>query len=101
MSKEASQPFDSPMTDLEAEIVAKLSEADLESIDAILVENIGETWMKSAFLIGGVMLKVPDEYEEVPDVFYSGRLMLLEKEGAISVRGDLRKMKHSEVQLSK
>ena len=100
MSDAKNPPFDAPMSDLEAGIVANLSESDLEIIDGLLIDNIGDDWMKSAFVIGGVMLKVPDEYEELPDVFYSSRLMALEKEGAIRVKGDLRKMKHCDIQRS-
>ncbi len=100
MSKADSAPFDLPMTDEQAEIVEQLSESDLEAIDALLIENIGSEWIKSSLLIGGVMLKVPDEYEELPDVFYSTRLILLEKRGLIGVRGDLRKMKHCEIQIA-
>jgi len=97
MSEEKTSAFDAPMTDLEAEAVDKLSELDLEIIDDLLFKNIGKDWMKSSFVIGGVMLKVPDEYEELPDVFYSTRLTQLEKEGEIGVRGDLRKMKECEI----
>lgn len=100
MSDPKNSPFDAPMSDIQAGIVANLSESDLEVIDSLLLENIGDSWMKSAFVIGGVMLKVPDEYEELPDVFYSSRLMALEKEGAIKVKGDLRKMKHCDIQRS-
>ena len=97
MSEVKTSAFDAPMTDLEAEAVDKLSELDLEIIDDLLFKNIGKDWMKSSFVIGGVMLKVPDEYEELPDVFYSTRLTQLEKDGEISVRGDLRKMKECEI----
>jgi len=100
MSKDKNQPFDSPMTSGEAEIAGKLSASDLDAIDSLLVENISDDWLKSSFVIGGVMLKVPDEYEELPDVFYSSRLIVLEEKGLIEVRGDLRKMKHSEIRLS-
>ncbi len=100
MSEQENSQFDPPMTDEEAELVGQLSESELEFVDGFLIENIGQTWMKSAFLIGGVMLKIPDEYEELPDTFYSARLMVLEKKGLIAVKGDLRKMKLCEIQLS-
>ena len=100
MSKADAAPFDTPMTDREAEMVDKLSKSDLETIDELLIDNISREWLKSSFVIGGVMLKVPDEYEELPDVFYSTRLILLAEAGLIAVRGDLRKMKHSEIQLT-
>ena len=101
MSSEKSKSLDAPMSDLEEEAVAALSDADLEIIDNLLIENLGSKWIKSSFLIGGVMLKVPDDYEEVPDVFYSTRLVELEKQGVIAVKGDLRRMKECEVKLSK
>jgi len=97
MSKADSAPFDAPMTDEQMEMVEKLSDSDLETIDTLLVENIGDDWLKSSFVIGGVMLKVPDEYEDLPDVFYSTRLVLIEKKGLIEVKGDLRKMKQCEI----
>lgn len=101
MSGKEDSEFDAPMTDAETEIVGQLTESDLEFIDGFILENLGDTWLKSSFVIGGIMLKVPDEYEELPDVFYSARLIHLEQKGLIGVRGDLRKMKNSEVQRSK
>ena len=100
MSKEKSADVDPPMTEEEAKIVGQLSDLDLDVIDELLLANVSDTWLKSAFVIGGVMLKVPDEYEEVPDVFYSSRLAVLEKEGMIKVKGDLGKMKLCEIALA-
>lgn len=99
MSKADSAPFDAPMTDEQTEMAEKLSSSDLGVIDDLLIENIGDEWIKSSFLIGGVMLKVPDEYEDLPDVFYSTRLALFEQQGLIEVKGDLKKMKHCEIRI--
>lgn len=100
MSDSKNPLLDGSTTQLQAEIVANLTESDIETLDGLLIANIDDVWLKTAFVIGGVMLKVPDEYEEVPEAFYAERLSVLKDKGLIVVKGDLSKMKDCEIQLA-
>jgi len=100
MSDSKNPLLDGSTTELQAEIVANLTDSDIETLDGLLMANIDDAWLKTAFVIGGVMLKVPDEYEEVPEGFYVERLEVLKEKGLVAVKGKLDDMKSCEIQLA-
>ena len=94
-------PFDPPMTEEQLELTGKLSDADLAKIDNQLVANSALQYRKSARVIGSTMMDLQSEFQHIPDVFYSTRVIHLVEQNKLEAQGDLRRMRYSEVRLAK
>ena len=76
--------------ELPATIVAK--------IDAALLAKAEPRYRKVAFIVASVMGSIP-EAPELPDIYYAQRIAHLVESGLLEARGNLRRMRFSEVRL--
>jgi hypothetical protein len=69
--------------------------------NALLSKMRVDYWYKAARVIGQVQADTWDTGVETPaDFFLAGRLQVLADAGQIEARGDLRRMRYSEVRLA-
>lgn len=73
---------------------------DDETIDAMLLANIGCEWRKVALVIGTTMTQI-DKQERVgkDDLYFAGRVAVLAQKGLIKHQGPLEKISRCEVKL--
>ena len=90
-------PLDPELTAEQMELVSKLSNEQLEEIDAALLFVVGEHYRKVAMVIAMAMENLENRVEGIPDTFYSTRVAWLVLEGKLVSQGDLRSMRYSEV----
>ena len=91
---------DPPLTAEQHALVAKLTSADLRTIDEVLLANATPRWRKVAMIVGMTMIQLEDRGDRVngiPDVFYSLRVLV--EAGRLEAAGDLAYMRFSEVRL--
>ena len=88
---------DGALTNAQLELIGRLTDAQLQSIDGALLANTGSHWRKVARVVGAVMLELPDRIEGIPDVYYAERIKLLVAEGKLVAQGDLSCMRASEI----
>ena len=88
---------DTDLSPIEIDRVARLPRAELALIDAALLSQVSDEWRKVARVVGMAMLSMPDRPSGVPDVFFAKRVVLLVESGRLEARGDLRRMRFSEV----
>src|SRR5688572_18849163 len=93
------EPEDPELTAQELGHVSLLRPEDLEAIDDALLASASENWRKVAFLVGAAMQRLAGRFENVPDVFFSGRVRTLVEGQALESRGNLGRMRFSEVRL--
>ncbi len=90
---------DPPLTTEQEKLVAKLSEADLEIIDKVLLQNACDFWRKVSRVVGASIREFDGNFQGVPDVFFAQRIRQLAKEGLLESQGNLKKMRYSEIRL--
>ena len=73
---------------------------EIKRIDAFLLSQAHTNWRKVAMIVGITMLDMENPPKGVPDIFYSHRVKKLVKEGHLQSRGDLKRMRFSEVRVS-
>jgi hypothetical protein len=90
-----------PLTVEQQEAVSRLTEADLQTIDAAIIANIVDNWRKVARVVGTTMNEFADQslYPGLGDVFYAQRIRLMVEKGLVEAVGDLKRMGYSEVRL--
>jgi len=88
---------DRGLTSDDEKLIAQLSEDDVRSIDDALLSNTKERWQKVAMVVATTMLEKPGRIIGLPDIYYSSRIQNLVKEGRLESRGDLSRMRYSEV----
>ena len=93
-------PADPPMSEDETVRVARLSERDVQNIDAALLAEASAQWRKIARLVGGAMSNQPTRVLGIPDTYYAQRVRSLVERGLLESDGDLNYMGRSEVRLS-
>ena len=99
---EKNPPADAPVDDLSpAEIkrIARLSPEQLAVVDAVLLAQVSTDWRKVARVGGMAMLVMPSRPRGIPDLFLAMRIAFLVETGQLESRGDLRRMRFSEVRL--
>jgi hypothetical protein len=89
---------DPPLDAEDLEAVAALTPDDFNAIDRALLTTSSTSWRKVASVVGTAMDAYPDLYK-VPDVFYAQRVRALVAEGKLEARGNLHRMRFSEVRL--
>ena len=90
-----------PLTPEEQALVAKLSEVDLQTVDATIMASSREQWRKVAMVVATTMHTLEDRYPLLPDLFYAQRLRRLVEQGRLESQGNLLYMRFSEVRLPK
>ena len=80
--------------------IARLGEHDLQKIDQAILSSLGREWKKAGFITAGVMIVAPDEYEDLPEMFYASRIRVLAEASRIETKGDARALKTFEIRLA-
>jgi hypothetical protein len=83
------------------EAVNRLTEDDLQAIDAAILANVIDNWRKVARIVGTTMNAYADQklYPGLGDLFYAQRIKLMAATGLIESTGNLNRMGYSEVRL--
>ncbi len=79
--------------------IARLGDHDVVRIDRAILSALGREWKKAGFITAGVMISAPDEYEEVPEMFYALRIRALAQASRIEGKGDPLALKTFEIRL--
>ena len=98
---------DRPLWKAEKAIVARLSQADLEAIDAIVLANCFSSWRKVAMVVACAEKDFASQNPEVfntwnpglPDLFLAQRIRELAAAGRLESQGNLLFQRFSEVRL--
>lgn len=94
-------PFpDTRLSAAEQELVSRLDQSDLETIDQALVENSATSWRRIVRVIGGAMVTVKPQFPSLPPGLYVRRIAVLIERGALLAQGDIDFMRLGEVRLS-
>jgi hypothetical protein len=94
-------PKDDPeLTKEQLNLVATLSDAQIQEIDRVILENTKEQWRKVAMVVAITMSSLQNRFVGVPDVFYAQRVANLVNEGVLLSQGNLKRMRFSEVKLA-
>ena len=88
-----------PLTAEEEAVVAKLSEADLQAIDAVILGECRDHWFKVARVVTRTEDALENRYPGLSYVFYTLRICKLVDEGRLHSQGHLLYIRHSEVRL--
>jgi len=99
MTKET--PTEMPaLTDVEQNIVNKLTLEDIEKIDKELLINSTKYRQKTAMLIAYTMTTLKKNYSDVPTAFYLDRIIKLVDDKKLQAYGNLKFVRFSEVKLT-
>ena len=79
--------------------IAHLGEHDLLRIDQMILSSLGRDWKKAGFITAGVMIAAPDEYEDLPEMFYASRIRARAEASRIETKGDALALKTFEIRL--
>ena len=93
--------MDNAALDQEArDAIARLDENDFLQIDRAILSSLSRDWKKAGFITAGVMIAAPDEYEDLPEMFYASRIRVLAEASRIETKGDARALKTFEIRLA-
>ncbi len=82
------EPEQDPPPDADAQAaIAKLTEADIRIIDDCILSNITPRLQKTAMIVARTMRALEEQFPNLPDVFYSGRIKHLAASRRDSIRG--------------
>lgn len=88
-----------PLTGEELSAVAKLTEADLQTIDATILANCSDRWFKVARVVFFTEDALTNRYPGLSYVYYTRRVAELVDEGRLESQGYIFFMRHSEVRI--
>jgi hypothetical protein len=88
-----------PLSSEEQSVVAKLTDADLQVIDAAILANSSNRWLKVARVVVWTEKALSDRYPGLSYIFYAQRLIRLSQEGRLESQGNLEYMRFSEVRI--
>jgi hypothetical protein len=88
-----------PLSSEEKSAVAKLTEDDLQIIDATILANASNRWNKVAWVVVMTEKALSDLHPGLSYIFYAQRLIRLSEEGHLESQGNLEYMRFSEVRL--
>jgi hypothetical protein len=88
---------DPPLSTQQQAQVNTLSDAELTEIDEAILGNTDTNWRKVARVVGSVMISLEGKHKGWPDIFYAQRVKSLVESGLLESRGNLKRMRHSEV----
>jgi hypothetical protein len=86
-----------PLSDEEKSLVAKLTDADLQVIDAAILANSSDRWLKVARVVMWTEKALKERFPGLSYIFYAQRLIQLAEQGHLDSRGNLEHMRFSEV----
>jgi hypothetical protein len=81
------------------EALERLQEFDRVKIDQLILSSLDRAWKNAGFVIAGVLIAAPDEYEDIPEAYYASRVCALANASRIEVKGDLEVLKTCEIRL--
>jgi len=91
------EPQDLPLTTEQLARVAQLSCEEVEAIDSALSSNCNASWRKVSYVVGLALHQLP--FSGIPDAFFASRVMEHVALGNLEGRGDLKRMRYSEVRV--
>lgn len=80
-------------------MVAKLTDADLQVIDAAILASSSNHWLKVAPVVWHTEKALSDRYPGLSYIFYAQRLIRLAEDGRLESQGNLEYMRFSEVRI--
>ena len=86
-----------PLGDEDMEAIVALSASEVATIDQAILSTLTNRWQKTALVVGRAMYAYPDQFGDIPDVFYGQRVLQLASDGLLASQGNLRRMRFSEV----
>ncbi|HEY4417261.1 MAG TPA: hypothetical protein VGO57_16340 [Verrucomicrobiae bacterium] len=88
-----------PISMEEKSIAAKLNDADLLLIEAVIMAECSERWLKVARVVTRTEDKLKAQFTGLTYIFYTECLHLLVEEGRLDSKGYVFYIRHSEVRL--
>ena len=88
-----------PPSKEERAVAAKLTNADFRVIDAAILANASDRWLKVARVILRTEEALGDRFQGLSYIFYTRRLMWLVEQGRLESQGNLESMRFSEVRI--
>jgi hypothetical protein len=88
-----------PLSNEEQSVVAELTDADLQSIDAAILANSSNRWLKVVRVVVDAESALSVRYPGLSYIFYAQRLIRLSEEGRLESQGNLDYMRFSEVRI--
>jgi hypothetical protein len=98
-SRDEEDQADLPLSPAEEEIYDRLSEADLQEIDAALFEDCVRYGRKVARVVGTTFLSAKFRDRGIPVSCFAQRIVELVRQGKLVAEGNLNYMRYSEVRL--
>jgi hypothetical protein len=89
-----------PLSAEEQTAVAKLTDADLQAINAAILANCKREWLKVARVVTDTEKALATHFPELSHIFYTVRLAELVKEKHLESQGNLAHIRFSEVRLA-
>jgi len=89
-----------PLSDAEVASFARLTQKEIEEIDAAVLSCAFARWRKVAAVVGFAMDKLAAKFPQFSDVFYAERIRVLAEQGRLESQGDLSYMRFSEVRFT-
>lgn len=83
----------------EKAVVATLTKKDMEDIDAAILTQASNHWLKVARVVFWTETALRERYPGLSYIFYAQRLIHLAEEGRLESQGNLEYMRFSEVRL--
>ena len=83
----------------EQSAVAKLTDADLQVIDTVILANSSHRWLKVARVVLWTEKTLSDRFPGLSYIFYAQRLIHLAERGRLESQGNLEYMRFSEVRI--
>jgi pimeloyl-ACP methyl ester carboxylesterase len=90
---------DPPLDVAQSLRVSKLTQAELQEMDRVLLGQAIGQWRKVARLVAGAMSELSGRIPDVPDIYYAQRVRNLVALGQLESEGNLAYMRFSEVRL--
>ncbi len=79
--------------------MTKLTDADLQFIDAAILANSSNRWLKVSRVVSCTEESLKDRYPGLSYIFYAQRLIGLAEEGRLDSQGNLEYMRFSEIRI--
>lgn len=73
----------------------------LFKVDELILDSASDRWRKVAFVVGAVLAEVGNEAPELNDEEVANRVRNLVSDGLLESRGDLDRIRYSEIRRSK
>lgn len=88
-----------PLSAEEQSVVVRLTDAELQVIDAAILANSSDHWLKVARVVLWAEKELSDRFPGLTYIFYAQRLIHLAERGRLESQGNLEYMRFSEVRI--